>query len=91
MNSTYVCPVCGYGGLQDPPRTPSGGGSYEICPSCGFEFGVTDDDLGLSYDSWRRGWLEQGYRWAAEGLMPPPPDWDGKAQLDRYLKLTRDD
>ena len=26
------------------------GGSYEICPSCGFQFGVSDDDLGSTYE-----------------------------------------
>jgi hypothetical protein len=32
----------------------SGGGSYEICPSCGFRFGATDNDEGISYASWRQ-------------------------------------
>ena len=45
----YRCPVCGYPGLDEPPRTEESGASYEICPSCGFEFGVTDEDRGISY------------------------------------------
>ena len=47
----FTCPVCGYPELEEPPRSPrTGGGSYEICPSCGFQFGVTDDDKGVSYE-----------------------------------------
>ena len=40
----YLCPVCGYPELEEVPRTHDGGGSYEICPSCSFQFGVSDDD-----------------------------------------------
>jgi len=38
------------------PHTPSGP-SYEICPSCGFQFGVSDDDQGYEYEQWREMWL----------------------------------
>ena len=41
----HRCPVCGYRKLREKPRTYDGGGSFEICPSCGFQFGVSDDDL----------------------------------------------
>lgn len=58
--SGHMCPVCGYPALHDPPRSASGGASYEICPSCGFEFGVTDDDLGFTYDEWRKQWVALG-------------------------------
>jgi pimeloyl-ACP methyl ester carboxylesterase len=56
----FVCPVCGWPDLTEAPRSPGGGGSYEICPSCGFQFGVTDDDAGISYAEWRRRWVEGG-------------------------------
>jgi rubredoxin len=49
---THVCPVCDYPYLKEEPRTEDGG-SYEICPRCGFQFGVTDDDLGFTYAQWR--------------------------------------
>ena len=45
----HKCPVCGYPKLEEAPRTQAGGGSYEICPSCGFQFGVSDDDRGFTY------------------------------------------
>ncbi len=76
---THACPVCGYGGLQEPPRSRSGGGSYEICSSCGFEFGVTDDDLGFTYDEWRREWIDDGMPW--RGSRPQPRLWDPIGQL----------
>lgn len=81
---SYVCPVCGYPDLEEPPRSPrSGGGSYEICPSCGFQFGVTDEDRGFTYEEWRRHWTERGMPWASEGIEAPPAGWNPKQQLRR--------
>ena len=76
--SGFVCPACGFPDLDEPPRSPTGGSSYEICPSCGFEFGVTDDDLGYSYLEWRERWLGSGARWTHGD---PPAGWDPRAQL----------
>ena len=81
MTDVFQCPACGYGGLHEPPRLPSGGGSYEICWSCGFEYGVTDDDEGFSYAEWRARWVAKGMPWDSERLHPRPVDWDPKAQL----------
>lgn len=80
MSTLYTCPVCGYPELTEAPRTESGG-SYEICWSCGFEFGVTDDDLGYTYDSWRQVWIERGMPWDSEPLHPQPSGWDPARQL----------
>lgn len=80
---TSQCPVCGYPNLSEPPRSPSSGGaSYEICPSCGFEFGVTDDDRGFSYDDWRKQWIGRGMPWDSADIEPPPPGWDPRRQLE---------
>lgn len=84
---SYICPVCGFPDLSEPPRSGSGGGSYEICFSCGFEFGFTDDDLGFSYDTWRQEWIEDGMPWRCFGT-PRPMDWDPVKQLER-LKMRR--
>lgn len=82
MLATYRCPACGYDGLDEPPRSlVTGGGSYEICPSCGFEFGVTDDDLGCSYDTWRARWIERGTPWESAAIRPAPDGWDPTEQL----------
>lgn len=87
---TYRCPVCGYTGLTEPPRSSYGGGSYEICYSCGFEFGVTDDDRGFSYEEWRRLWVSRGMPWDSARFESPPPDWDPAQQLARLLEQTGD-
>ena len=59
----HKCPVCGYPKLTEAPRTHAGGGSYEICPSCGFQFGVSDDDGGFTYEQWREKWRNAGMKW----------------------------
>lgn len=83
---SFICPVCGYPDLDEPPRSErTGAGSYEICPSCGFEFGVTDDDQGLSYGEWRRRWVERGMPWDSESIRPAPKNWRPAQQL-RVLK-----
>lgn len=75
----YQCLVCGYLGLDEPPRTAESGASYEICPSCGCQYGVTDDDRGISYEHWRREWIAAGMRWWSR--RPRPAGWDPSAQL----------
>lgn len=77
---SYQCPVCGFGGLSAPPTSPEGSPSFEICPSCGFEFGVTDGDEGFSYKQWRERWIAGGLRWWSESV-PQPPGWDPVLQL----------
>ena len=43
IRSAFKCPVCGYPGLSEEPWGPTGDQpSYEICPSCGTEFGYQD-------------------------------------------------
>ena len=80
----YTCPVCGYPELVDPPRGPDGGASEEICPSCGFQFGYTDDDQGISYEQWRADWIAQGMPWSSVGIHPPS-GWDPVQQLQTVL------
>ena len=58
----YLCPVCGFKDLQECPRSVAEGGSYEICPSCGFQFEVSDDDDGFTYESWRRNISEDAFK-----------------------------
>ena len=81
----FRCPVCGYFGLDEPPRTAESGPSYDMCPSCGFEFGVTDDDRHFSYADWHREWIANGSHWWSRGRRPPS-GWDGAAQLRELLE-----
>ena len=83
----FTCPVCGFPDLTEPPRSPTtSAGSYEICPSCGFQFGVTDDDKGVSYLEWRANWIAKGMPWDSSGLEDPPPDWNPSEQLKRVAQ-----
>ncbi len=76
----YTCPVCGFSELTEEPYSDSGGGSYEICYCCGYEFGVTDDDLGFSIEQWRKKWIKENMAWD-RGREEPPKGWDPKEQL----------
>jgi hypothetical protein len=75
-----ICPVCAYPTLNEPARSKSGGGSYEICPSCGFQFGVDDDDKGITFDQARAKWLAGGAKWSSKGVAKPK-GWDGAKQV----------
>ena len=76
---SHTCPVCQNPSLKEPPRSKSGGGSYEICPSCGFQFGVDDDDRGISHEKWRADWLKRGAPWSSSGIKAPK-GWKGQTQ-----------
>jgi hypothetical protein len=76
----HVCLVCDYPHLSEPPRSEFGGGSFEICPCCGFQFGVNDDGEGISYDDWRRKWENGGMKWASFDIKPPR-DWKPVAKF----------
>ena len=75
-----TCPVCGFPKLKDPARSASGGGSYEICPSCGFQFGVDDDDKGISHEEARAKWISDGHPWRSKG-QKQPAKWNPEKQL----------
>lgn len=75
----HQCPVCGYPKLKETPRSRDCGGSYEICPSCGFQFGVSDDDAGHTYEEWRERWRGEGMKWSS--LTKPPRAWNPEANL----------
>lgn len=67
----YACPVCGFGMVAPPEK-------FNICPSCGTEFG--NDDLDWSYDQLRLEWLENGANWWSESI-PAPVSWDPIEQV----------
>jgi hypothetical protein len=84
MSERYVCPVCGFPELDEPPYIDSRNGSFEICASCGFEFGVSDDDEDYTFESWRAEWIARGMPWNSVG-RPQPAGWDPQAQLTTLL------
>ena len=81
----HPCPVCGFPNLAEPPRAKNGGASYEICPSCGFQFGVSDDDEKISYAEWRTTWRKAGMKWASQ--QPRPKNWNTASQLKHLEAL----
>jgi hypothetical protein len=67
----YLCPVCGYE-MDDPPQ------DYNICPSCGTEFGYHDS--GRTYEELRRIWLNSGAPWWSP-VDKKPLGWNPYKQL----------
>lgn len=80
----HTCPVCGWPELQEPPRSPTGAASFELCPCCGFEFGYDDDDQGVTYEQARARWIAGGMKWWS-GTRPSPEDWDPLKQITAVL------
>ncbi len=76
----HTCTVCGWPQLSEAPRSVSGGASFEICPCCGFQHGVSDDDEGMSPAQWRAKWVEDGMPWSSASWLAPVR-WSGKRQL----------
>ena len=81
LPTSFVCPVCGFACLTEPPYWPgTQDPSFEICPSCTFQFGYDDLDQGFTYEQWRQQWIADGMPWRNRS-RPAPPGWDPVAQL----------
>ena len=79
----HFCPVCGFNNLKEPVRGKEGEPSFEICPSCGVEFGVDDDES--NYEELRGKWLKLGAKWYSKRINQPE-NWNGQRQCEQYLK-----
>ncbi len=87
----FTCPVCRYAGLYEAPYDDRGVGSYEICPCCGFEFGLDEGtDREAAFAAWRAQWLRDGCPWFSSARTAPegwaPPAQAGEADLDLYAE-----
>ena len=82
-----LCPVCGYSDLEESAYRTDGWGSEEICPSCSFQFGVSDKDRHYSHEQWRSKWIENGMIWD-KGTSQPPEGWDPKKQLENLTRIS---
>lgn len=80
---SHTCPVCGFPKLTEAPRSLSGGGSSEICPACGYQHGVDDDDKGTSHSAAREAWKRGGMKWQSKSAQPK--DWKPDRQLAAVL------
>jgi hypothetical protein len=78
----FICPVCNYNNLLEPPYSKGGNGSHEICPSCGFQFGYRDfPDKEEGIKKWRENWINNGYPWHSRRRLPPD-GWDPRKQIE---------
>ena len=71
MVDQNMCPVCGYR-MEEPPE------QYNICASCGTEFGV--HDVNASIEELRVAWLRTGPNWFSS-VDPEPQDWNPFLQI----------
>jgi len=83
-----ICCACGYRHLKLPQLSASGGASHEICPSCGFEPGFTDDEKGQTFEQWRAQWVAKGMAWFSSG-QARPVDWNPVRDLHALLSRKR--
>ena len=83
MNKKYVCPICGYDGLDEPAYGKHNEPSYNICPCCCFEFGVDDSSdyqsLEKDFNDYREKWIKEGCEWFETDQKPR--DWSPLKQL----------
>src|SRR5690349_14160194 len=75
VNLKNMCPVCGYE-MDDPPR------DYNVCPSCGTEFGLHDANAAIS--ELRASWLSSGPTWWST-TDPQPANWEPLEQARRVI------
>ena len=80
---SHTCPVCGFPKLTEAPRSLTGGGSSEICPACGYQHGVDDDDSGTSHAAAREAWKRGGMKWYSKSAQPM--DWKPERELASVL------
>ncbi len=85
MHKENPYPICGYGEFDEPPWSSDGSPSYDICPSCGVEFGYQDfaQDEVERRGRWRdlrQKWIGSGMRWSSS-VERRPPSWDPVKQL----------
>lgn len=75
------CHLCGYWDWESyDPRYRVLPRKLETCPSCGFDFRITDERRGCTDEQWQAKWIEDGMCWS-EGATPE--DWDPMLQMLR--------
>ena len=75
MVNDQICLVCGYE-MDEGPR------DYNICPSCGTEFGL--HDVNSTIVNLRRAWITRGKTWHSK-VVPKPDQWNPSRQLQELL------
>ncbi len=83
----HICPVCGYPELDEPAYNEHGDESFDICNSCGFQFGYSDGGVGLEdptckvmHKDWREKWISDGMQFYSD-FRKAPVNWNPVRQL----------
>lgn len=76
-----MCPVCGFE-MADGPH------DFNICPSCGTEFGLHDENS--SIQDLREVWIASGPSWRS-GVIDKPQGWNPWWQLLRAIQTGQTD
>lgn len=84
MKKYYICPICGYDKLEEPPYDEFGEPSYEICPCCGIEFGFDLENYHITQEEYRKKWINNGGEWFDP--QEKPQKWDIRQQLKNVKK-----
>ncbi|OEG19655.1 hypothetical protein BCR23_01355 [Enterococcus quebecensis] len=81
------CPVCEFDGLFEPAYTEEyGSTSDEICPCCGFQFGLHDyPDKDKGIQKWRENWIRGGSLWYSKNRVQQ--NWSATEQFIRLCKI----
>ena len=83
----YVCPVCGYDGLEESAYDKTGEPSFEICSCCGFEFGFDDFSEHKTFEQYREEWIKNGAKWL--NINEKPKNWILEEQLKNIKSKKR--
>jgi hypothetical protein len=83
-SAEQACPVCGFEPLTA-PAWDDDEPSFDICPSCGTQFGhddAADDALARTnrHARLRTAWVANGCPWYSKSRTAPT-DWDPQQQL----------
>ncbi|MFH1621868.1 MAG: hypothetical protein ABIA97_01960 [Candidatus Omnitrophota bacterium] len=87
MNDKFICPVCGFNGLEEAPYRENNKPSFEICHCCGYEFGFNDTsniDIKKSHQIYREKWIKDGAKWFLPQFIPH--GWQLSKQLENIIK-----
>ena len=88
--NTYICPVCGYDKLVEPPYDEEFGcPTYVICSCCGFEFGFDDESKGYSFSGYRQRWIDNGFPFF--NSKKKPSNWSERVMRQQLENIKEGD
>lgn len=95
---TYICPVCGFDGLDEPAYNEFNDPSFDICLCCRFQFGDDDDveiEEGLfmqreeTHTNYREAWIESGAPIFQTEYYPKQFQFDGAVTREHLIEQLK--